>query len=69
MEMTTGELMRKSRKKQGKLQRQIAEELGCTQPTVHSWEADESHPHLKQVRAVARAYGLRPEQLIPREAS
>lgn len=67
--MTTGELMRKSRLKKKKLQRHIAEELGCTQPTVHAWETDQSHPRVEQVRAVARAYGLRPEQLIPAEAA
>lgn len=66
--MTTGELMRKSRLKHKKLQRHIAKEVGCTQPTVHDWEIGRSHPKLKQIRVVARAYGLKPEQLIPAEA-
>lgn len=63
--MTVGERLRKARKKLKKTQAEIAGELGKTQPTVTAWESDQTLPHTADVRAVARAYGLKPEQLLP----
>ena len=63
--MTVGQEMRKAREKRGLTQLQVAEKLGKTQPTVASWEADESSPYAKEVRDVAFVYGLKPEQLLP----
>lgn len=60
--------MRKARRKLRKSQRDIAQEVGKTQPTVAEWEADRACPRLGEVRRVARAYGLKPVQLIPDEA-
>jgi transcriptional regulator with XRE-family HTH domain len=59
--------MRKARRKLGKRQRDIAAEVGCTQPAVHAWEADLAAPRTTQVRSVARAYGLVPERILPDE--
>lgn len=67
--MTVGERLQKARKRLGKTQAEIASELGCTQPTVHAWETDENLPRTKEVRAVAEAYGLRPELLLPEAAA
>lgn len=63
--MSVGERLKRAREKLKKTQLQIAAELGCTQPTVHAWEADEALPRTADVRAVAKVYGLRPEQLLP----
>lgn len=67
--MTTGQLMRKARERIGKRQRDIADEVGRTQPTVHAWETDRACPRAEEIRKVARAYRLRPEQLLPRDAA
>lgn len=61
--------MRAARRKLGKRQIDIADEVGCTQPTVHAWETGRTHPRVQLLPAVARAYKLRPAQLIPREAA
>lgn len=63
--MTVGERLRKAREKLEKTQSQIAGELGLTQPTVHAWEVDRTLPRTEDIRAVAKAYGLKPEQLLP----
>lgn len=64
--MTVGELLRKARKRRRKRQIDIANELGRTQPTISSWESDQTLPPARDARPVAKAYGLRPEQLLPR---
>lgn len=63
--MTVGERLRKARLKLGKRQCDIADELGCSQPTVHGWEADKFLPETERIRDVAKAYGVQPEQLLP----
>lgn len=65
--MTVGQRMRAAREKQGRTQEDIADALGKRQPTVQSWEADETLPRTNEVRAVAKEYRLRPEQLLPEE--
>lgn len=57
--------MRRARKQLGKSQRDIAVEVGRTQPTVFSWESDLSSPETTLVRTVARAYCLHPERILP----
>ncbi len=66
--MTVGERLRKARKKLAKRQLDIAVEVGRTQPTVAAWEADAALPETSIVRIVAKAYGLKPEQLLPEAA-
>lgn len=43
----------------------MAAELGKTQPTIQAYESDKALPRTEDVRAVAKAYGLKPEQLLP----
>lgn len=69
MGMTVGERLRKARERLRKRQADIAAELDCTQPTVAAWEADDALPRTADVRAVAKAYGLKPEQLLPEIAA
>jgi transcriptional regulator with XRE-family HTH domain len=67
--VTVGALMRAARTKLKKTQSEIAAELGCTQPSVANWENDHTLPRTEEVRTVAKVYGLRPEQLLPRSGS
>ena len=67
--MTIGETLRKARRKLRKRQLDIAVELGCTQPTVQAWESDKYQPRSKLVRAIAKAYGVKPEVLLPKAAA
>jgi transcriptional regulator with XRE-family HTH domain len=66
--MTVGERLKRARTRLDKTQAEIAAEVGCQQPTVHEWETDKAVPKTRDVRKVARAYGLRPEQLLPEAA-
>lgn len=67
--MTVGERLREARKRIDKTQAEIAEIVGRTQPTVHAWESDQTLPRTEEVRVVAKAYGLKPEQLLPERAA
>lgn len=67
--MTVGERMKAARERLGKTQLQVAEELGKKQPTVHAWESGQTLPRTEEVRAVAKVYGLKPEQLLPEIAA
>lgn len=64
--MTVGERLRKARKKLGKRQLDIAEEVGVKQPTVFAWEADDCLPEAAKIRDVAKAYGIDPIDLLPK---
>lgn len=61
--------MRSARKKLKKSQSDIAGETGHTQPTVHAWETGRAYPRTGELRSVARAYEMEPDQLIPEEAA
>lgn len=64
------DVMKSARVKAGKTQEQIAAELHVTQPLVAKWESGLAFPQTKNIRRVAKVYGVRPEQLLPeREAS
>lgn len=67
--MKVGDRLRKARERIGKRQSDIAREVGRTQPTVHAWENGDAYPRAEEIRKVAKAYGLRPEQLLPDEAA
>jgi transcriptional regulator with XRE-family HTH domain len=63
------ELMRAARLLAGKSQYEIATELGVAQALVSKWETGKGWPSTKNIRRVAKAYGLLPEQLLPRAAA
>jgi len=64
--MTVGQLLRKARRKNKKLQRQIADEVGCSQVAVQGWESDKWLPENDRIRAVAAAYDVNPLDLLPK---
>lgn len=57
--------LRKARDRIGKTQAQIAEEVDVSQPAVQKWESGAALPRTVDVRAVAAAYGVKPELLLP----
>lgn len=59
------EVMRAAREKAGKTQQEIADEVGVTQPLIHKWESGDGFPRTEDIRRVAKAYGVKPDQLIP----
>ncbi len=65
--MTVGERLLTARTRLGKTQSQIAESLGVTQASVCDWETGKALLKLADVRRVAKAYGLKPVDLIPGE--
>lgn len=65
MSKPPSELMRDARKRLDKTQTQIAEEIGVPQPLISRWESGDGFPRTEDVRRVAKAYGLKPEQLLP----
>jgi transcriptional regulator with XRE-family HTH domain len=67
--MTVAERLRTAREKLGKTQLEIAEAVGKKQPTVCAWESGDTLPKTDEIRLVAKAYGLKPEQLLPEIAA
>lgn len=65
MAKAPGDLMRAIREKADKTQEQMAAELGWTQPYIAKLESGRAFVRTEDLRRVAAAYGLRPEQLIP----
>ena len=65
MSSEIGDRLKRARKRNGKTQAQIAAEVGVTQPLVAKWEDGGGLPITDDLRKAARAYGLRPDQLIP----
>jgi transcriptional regulator with XRE-family HTH domain len=61
-----GKTMRDARERLELTQSQMAERLDRTQVQISKWETGESLPRTEDVRAVAREYKLKPEQLLPR---
>lgn len=64
-----GEVMRAAREKLGKTQAQMATDLEVTQPLIARWEAGNAYPRTEDVRRVAAAYRLKPDQLLPERAA
>lgn len=54
--------LREAREVAGISQRELAEAVGVSQPTIHNWERD-TEPSLDQLRAVEAALGLAAGQL------
>ena len=56
------------RKKMGKSQEELAEELGVSRQAVSKWETGESEPELAKLRALATAFGVTVDFLLSDEA-
>lgn len=66
---TPAELMREAREDAKRTQAELADEIGVSQVAVAKWESGANSVDVRRVRAVAKAYGLKPEQLIPQDES
>lgn len=56
------------RKKMGKSQEGLAEELGVSRQAVSKWETGESEPELSKLRALAAAFGVTVDFLLSEDA-
>ena len=56
------------RKKMGKSQEGLAEELGVSRQAVSKWETGESEPELAKLRALAAAFGVTVDALLSEDA-
>ena len=56
------------RKKMGKSQEGLAEELGVSRQAVSKWETGESEPELAKLRALATAFGVTVDALLSEDA-
>lgn len=66
---TPGEVLRLARERSGRSQQEVADALGVSQPTVHSWESDEKRPRADRLAEVAAAYGVDVRRIIPEAAA
>ncbi len=62
---TPGQLIRAARVKAGLTQQQLADRLGCAQPTVAQVEADRSGITLDRLGRLAEALGVPVTDLVP----
>ncbi len=53
-----GALLGAERERQGKTLRQLADELGVANPTLHIYEHGQANPTLAKVEELAEQYGL-----------
>lgn len=63
--MTIGERIRKERLAHGLTITELAERIGVTRSAVGQWENGRTEPTRENVRAVATALGIQPQQLDP----
>lgn len=63
--MTIGDILRRARRKLKKRQKDIADEVGCSQVAVQGWESNKWLPEGGRIRAVANAYKIDPLILLP----
>lgn len=63
--MTTGQLIKKARKKAGMTQKQLAEKLGISYVNISQLENDQRTPKYKTVLSMAAALGVEWEDLVP----
>lgn len=50
--------MASARVNAGLTQKQLAEECGVSESTVVNWENGKSHPHIKRLPLLEKAYGI-----------
>ena len=60
---TTGQRVRRFREERGWSQRQLANESGMNHSAVSRIESGDNTPTARSVRDLARAFGIKPEEL------
>ncbi len=61
---TFGERLRELRSEKGLTQRQVAEALAVTIPTLSHWECDYQEPSIKDLMNICRFYEVTSDYLI-----
>ena len=61
---TFGDNLSKSRKKAGLSQEELAARLGVSRQAVSKWERAEASPDTDNLLALAKLFGVRPEELL-----
>ena len=63
--LTIGELIRKNRKEKKLTQKQLGELSGIAEPTIRRYELGKLNPKLETVTRIAKAMGVRTNDLLP----
>ena len=65
--MTTGQLIKKARRKAGMTQADLAEKLGISYVGISQWENGTRNPKYDTIRRIANALGIEWTELVPEE--
>lgn len=65
--MTVGEKIKTARIKKGLSQRQIAEQLGVSQPSYLEWEHGDSVPNWARMKSIAKILEISLDELAKEE--
>lgn len=65
--MTVGEKIKTVRMKKGLSQRQVAEQLGVSQPAYLEWEHGDSVPNWARMKSIARVLEISLDELAREE--
>lgn len=65
--MTVGEKIKAARLKKGLSQRQMAEQIGVSQPAYLEWEHGDSVPNWARMKAIARVLEISLDELAREE--
>jgi len=64
--MTTGQAIKKARKRKGFTQAKVAAKLGVAQTTISFWETDRFYPSLMLAICLADVLGITLDELVGR---
>lgn len=62
--MTTGERIKKARKRAGLTQKALGEKMGLAPQTIAQWENGLRNPKIGTIKAIAKALGVRDNELL-----
>ena len=62
--MTFGQNLQTLRRQNGLSQQQLAEQLGVSRQAVSKWETGAADPSTANLLALAKLYGVSPEELL-----
>lgn len=65
--MTLGEKIKNARLQKGLSQRQVAEQLGVSQPSYFEWERGDSVPNWARMKSIAKVLEISLDELAKEE--